>query len=95
MLSVCGRKKLLYSDLCSAVRAITVLGKLIIAPGGTSISEEYKRFLLNCSHLTFSLLINFFIFVASESRMKTLKPETTLGELTAVFSFVLSADFDV
>ena len=61
MLSVCGRKKLLYSDLCSAVRAITVLGKLIIAPGGTSISEEYKRFLLNCSHLTFSLLINFFI----------------------------------
>ena len=64
MLSVCGRKKLLYSDLCSAERAITVLGKLIIAPGGTSISEEYKRFLLNCSHLTFSLLINFFIFAA-------------------------------
>lgn len=38
-------KKLLYSDLCSAARAITVLlGKLIIAPGGTTISEEYKVF---------------------------------------------------
>ena len=36
----------------------------------------------------------FFIFVASESRMKTLKPETTLGELIAVLSIVLNADFD-
>ena len=34
-------KKLLYSDLCSAA---SLLGKLIIAPGGTTISEEYKVF---------------------------------------------------
>ena len=37
----------------------------------------------------------FFILVALESRIKTLKPDTTLGEFTIVLSIVLKADFDV